>query len=907
MNYNKNNIKNRQRVLTSRLPKVRKKILVIFFKYFLVALIALFIIGAGTAFGMLKSIIDNAPDIDPSDVQPEGFSTTIYNQDGEKLLSLADYDSNRIYVTIDKIPKNLQNAFIAIEDERFYDHNGIDPRGIIRAFFVGAKNLFSGDGGFSEGASTLTQQLIKNNVFAAYSEPSFIVKLERKIQEQYLAVNLEKELTETMSKYDAKQQILEYYLNTINLGQSTLGVQAAANRYFDKDVSELTLSESAVIASITKNPSALDPVKHPEENATRRATILKRMLDQELITKKQYNKAMKDQVYERIEQVNNKQSDSSFYSYFMDALIVQVIDDLQEQLGYNRTQAYNALYRGGLSIYATQDSTIQAICDSVISDPNMFPQSSDVSLGYRLSIQKKDGTTKNYSEYDVDAYLRKKLGTSRSQMIFSSADKAKEAAKEFKATVYHPKDGDVLLGEKIDTTLQPQVSFTLMDQKTGYVKAIVGGRGEKTGNLTLNRATDTTRQPGSTFKIVSTYVPALDTAGITLATTFDDAPYTWPKTNTSVRNANGQYGGLTTVRKAIQNSTNIVAAKTMEVVTPQVAYNYLLNLGFTTLVDKQVNADGSIYSDIQYPMSLGGLTNGVTNLELTASYAAIANKGLYTKPVLYTKILDHSGNLLYDNTPQTKQVMKDSTAWLLTNAMEDVVNYGTGTATKLNSVRSAGKTGTTSNNYDFWFSGYTPYYTASIWYGYDVNTSFSSGNTHKIIWKTIMDKVHSQLGLKDKEFPQSSSITRATICTKSGKLAVPGLCDRDPRGSTVRTEYFAKGTVPTEECDVHVKVTICKESKQPISKYCPESDQISTVYMIPPENASSLTADAPYYLPTNFQNEVCHIHNIASSSIILPKAEPEQVPDTSNEVEKQRSHLPLTDSLDPDEQIESEE
>lgn len=897
MNYNKSNIKKRKKAFSSKIPRMRKKIFVIFFKYSLVALIALCIIGIGLGLGMVNSIIDHAPDIDPSDVEPEGFSTTIYDQNGKKLLSLADYDSNRIYVTIDKIPKSLQNAFIAIEDERFYEHNGIDPRGIVRAFFVGANNLFSGDGGFSEGASTITQQLIKNNVFAAYSEPSFIVKLERKIQEQYLAIRLEENLMKTMSHYEAKQQILEYYLNTINLGQSTLGVQAAANRYFNKDVSKLTLSESAVIASITKNPTAYDPVKYPEANATRRSTILKRMLEQQLITKKQYDKAMNDPVYDRIKQVDTKQSDSSFYSYFMDALIVQVIDDLQEQLGYNRTQAYNALYRGGLSIYTTQDSTIQSICDRVISDDSLYPNHSDVSLGYRLSIQKKDGTTKNYSEYDVDAYLRKKLNTSRSQLIFSSEENAKEAAKQFKNSVYQPKKGDILLGEKIDTTLQPQVSFTLMDQKTGYVKAIVGGRGEKTGNLTLNRATSTTRQPGSTFKIVSTYVPALDTAGITLATTFDDAPYTWPKTNTPVKNANGRYQGLITVRKAIQNSTNTVAAKTMEVVTPQVAYNYLLNLGFTTLVDKQVNADGSVYSDIQYPMSLGGLTNGVTNLELTAAYAAIANKGLYTKPILYTKILDHDGNLLYNNTPQTKQVMKDSTAWLLTNAMEDVVTYGTGTATKLNHMHSAGKTGTTSNNYDFWFSGYTPYYTASVWYGYDINTSFSSENTHKIIWKRIMDQVDSELHLKDKQFPKVSSITHATICTKSGKLSVSGLCDRDPRGSTVRTEYFAKGTVPTEECDVHVKVTICKESKQPISKYCPDYDQISMVYMIPPDDASPLTEDAPYYLPSNFQNQTCTIHNIPSSRSISNEAE-------ESKKSKQKDSL---QELDPDEEIQNED
>lgn len=889
MNYNHEKLKQKKKKLTSKFRIFPKKISVIFCKYFLLLFLGFIVIGIGSTLGMLYSLIDNAPKITLDDVEPEGFLSTIYNQEGEVLLTLADYDSNRIYAPIEQIPKHLQNAFIAIEDERFYSHNGVDPRGIARAFFVGIKNIISG-GNFSEGASTLTQQLIKNNVFSAYSEPSFIVKLERKIQEQYLAINLEKDLLENFTKYEAKQQILEYYLNTINLGQSTLGVQAASQRYFDKDVKDLTLSESAVIASITKNPSALDPIRHPKENNIRRETILKRMLEQKLITEKEYQTALKDPVYKKIKQVDTEQSKSSIYSYFMDALIVQVIEDLQEQLGYSRTQAYNALYRGGLSIYATQDSNIQSICDKIINNPSMYPSTNDISLGYRLSIKKTDGTTKNYSEYDVERYLRKKLGTTKPQFIFQNPEDAKNAAIEFRESVYQKEKGDQLLGEHIETIVQPQVSFTLMDQKTGFVKAIVGGRGEKTGNLTLNRATDTTRQPGSTFKIVSTYIPALDTAGVTLASTFDDSPYNWPNTSTPVRNANLQYGGLTTIRKAIQNSTNVVAARVMELVTPQIAYKYLLDLGFTTLVEKEVKKDGSIYSDIQYPTCLGGITKGVTNLELTAAYAAIANDGLYTKPVLYTKILDHDGNVLYENKNQSKQVMKDTTAWLMTNAMEDVVKYGTGRLSKLNNMSSAGKTGTTSNNYDFWFAGYTPYYTASIWYGYDRNHSFISGNTHQTIWKSIMDEIDQTLHLKNTKFKKNSSITKATICTKSGKLAVSGLCDRDPRGSMVSTEYFAAGTVPTEECDVHVKAIICNKSGQLVSRYCPTYDQLAAIYMIPPKTASKESADYPYFIPANLGNVMCQYHTqLFEQSFSSPLEENES---TTNSEDMQGTKAP---------------
>lgn len=852
MKYSKEHTGRKQKALTSKSKRNKNKAKVISFKVLLIGILALIVIAFAIGLGTLKSIIDNTPEINLDDVQPKGFLTTVYDQSGTQLTTLSDYDSNRIYVTINKIPDHLKNAFIAIEDERFYQHNGIDYKGILRAFFLGVKN-----GNFSEGASTITQQLLKNNVFAVFGEDSFMERAERKVQEQYLAVKIEKQLS--------KDKILEYYLNTINLGQSTLGVQAASHRYFNKDVNDLTLSECSVLAGITKNPSNLDPINHSESNNERRLTILKRMLDQKLISEDDYNKALKDDVYARIEKVNSEQSSASVYSYFMDSVILQLISDLQEKYGYNQTQAYNALYRGGLSIYLTQDQEIQAIADKVINNKSLYYNTPEVALGYRLSIRRTDGTDQNYSEYDVLKHLRK--SNSKARLIFSNEKKAKAAVKAFKKTIYQAKNGDKILGEKLTTTIQPQVSFTLIDQSTGYVKALVGGRGEKSGNLTLNRATGSTRQPGSTFKVVSTFVPALDNAGLTLASTFYDAPYTWPGTNKSVRNHNYRYIGYASIRDAIRSSMNIVTAKTMEVVTPQVSYDYLIKMGFTTLVDKMVDKDGRVFSDIQYPTALGGLTNGVTNLELTASFAAIANKGAYNKPVLYTKVLDHDGNILIDNeADHSQQVMKESTAWLLTDAMKDVVTSGTGTKTRLNNMITAGKTGTTSNNYDHWFVGYSPYYTAGIWYGYDINTAFSS-NSDKVIWKLIMDEVHRAKSLKNKDFPHSDGITSAQICSISGKLAVEGLCDHDPRGSMVRTEYFAKGSEPTEECDLHVRVTVCRISGLPASQYCPFYDLVSQVYIILPDDLADTEAeDNIYGIPADYQEYVCNLH----SSLNLP-------------------------------------
>ena len=407
-------------------------------------------------------------------------------------------------------------------------------------------------------------------------------------------------------------------------------------------------------------------------------------------------------------------------------------------------------------------------------------------------------------------------------------------------------------------TIQPQSSFVVMDQATGYVSAIIGGRGEKIGNRTLNRATTSLRQPGSTFKVLSTYLPALDTAGMTLATVMDDAEYNYPGTETKVNNwETNTYKGLTTLREAIYNSMNVVTVKTLEQVTPQVGYDYLLKLGFTTVVDNRITDDGKVYTDIALPLALGGITDGVTNLELTAAYAAIANHGTYNQPTFYTTILDHDGKVLIDKSvPHSEQVMKESTAWLLTNAMQDVVKIGTGKAAGFKSLRMpvAGKTGTTSSYLDTWFSGYTPYYTASIWSGYDKNNkSQTEKSYHKNVWREIMERIHTQKGLETKDFEKPDSIIAAKIWTKSGLLATED-CSHAHGGSTVKTEYFAKGTLPNGKCDAHVKVRICKESGLIATDFCPEADIEEVVYLVKDE--TSPTRDTPNLLPSN----ECDIH-----------------------------------------------
>lgn len=823
MNYGKRGVRAQQKALTSTGSKWGKKVLLAFFNFILIVIISVSVIGASAGFGIFKGIIDTAPDIAPVNVAPSGFSTFAYDIEGNQIGKLVSTNSNRIPVGKDAIPQNLSDAFVAIEDVRFYEHNGIDIKGIFRAAYVGIGNIFKG-GGFTEGASTITQQLLKNSVFTDWtSESNFMASARRKLQEQYLALELEK----IMSKED----ILVNYMNTINLGQNTLGVEAASQRYFNKSVKDLTLSECAVIASITQNPTRFNPISHPENNAVRRAKVLNHMLEQEYISPAEYDAAMADDVYSRIQIVDEEVPDEITNSYFVDALIDEVMTDLFAK-GYNETQAYSLLYSGGLKIYTTQDPAIQKICDSVFLNEENYPENTRWYLNYELTIQKANGDRENHSSEMLKTFF---LQTDKSfNLIFKSQEDAHAAILDYKASVMSA--GDKELGEKINLTPQPQVSITVEDQSTGHVVAMVGGRGAKTASRTLNRAVDTKRQPGSCFKVVAIYAPALDSAGLTLATVQNDAPFNYADGRPVNNWWGSQYEGLSSLRRGITRSMNIVAVKTMTQITPQLGFNYLKNFGFSSLVERKevvVNGKTEIHSDIIQSLALGGITEGVTNLELNASYATIANSGTYIKPKLYTKIVDQAGNVVLDNTePVSKRVIKETTAYLLTDAMEDVVTSGTGTSVNFGGMTIAGKTGTTSLYNDVWFAGYTPYYTATTWTGYDNNVKLrkSEQALSKTLWRAVMSKIHE--GLPSLAFQMPSGITQCTVCSRSGKLPIAGICD-----GTLQTEYFAEGTVPTDSCNAHFQGMVCQYSHLPAHDGCPFASP-QTIEILPPEDPS---------------------------------------------------------------------
>lgn len=551
-------------------------------------------------------------------------------------------------------------------------------------------------------------------------------------------------------RYD-KDQILEYYLNVVYFGNSANGISAAADIYFDKDVGELTVTEAAAIIAITKAPSAYDPIRHPERHLERRNTILWMMCEQGYITRDEYDAYSKEVLTYAIgsdSSGSQKEDDDTFlYDYYTDMVIRDVLEDLQAA-GYSSSEAKRLLYRGGLQIYACVDTDIQNMMESYFTDESNF-------------------------EYK---------GSSKDVIV--------------------NKDGE----EEI-----PQVAMMVMDPDTGAVLGVIGGRGEKTTSLDLNRATDTVRQPGSSIKPLSIYGYAIENGLMTLGMPIDDVPaetrkdgYTWPS------NYNGRYNGLVSMKKALSWSLNCPAAYGLKMVGVETSYDFLVNsLHLTSLVaaDKVSLA----------PLSVGALTHGVTLREMTTAYTVFAGDGTYTKYRSYSKVVGYDGKTILDNSPQREEVFSEQTAFLITDVLEAALDTGgTSDVAKLDGVDTAGKSGTTSFYKDRWFIGYTPEYLAGIWWGYDTPNTLE--NTHQILmWNEVLTKIYNMKGIHEKEFEVPSGVSKVSVCWKSGMLPGP-FCAED---GCVQSFYYTEETKPTKTCNVHHQLYVCTESGKIAHTGCP--------------------------------------------------------------------------------------
>ncbi len=743
------------------------------FSIFLSVILVILIIGGfalcGTLMGGYVAIIRSIPDMGLVGIEPRTYTSVILDSKGGEISKLHG-EENREYATLDTIPEDLQHAIIAIEDERFYDHDGVDIRGFARAVYSTLTHTQL------QGGSTITQQLIKNNVTNVARNT-----VRTKLKEQYLAVKYEKELREKLgSKKAAKDYILELYLNTIGLGHGYNGVKVAAQSYFNKDIKDLDLAECASIAGITNNPSLYSPRTQPQNNKNRQEIILQYMLNQGYISQDEYASAIDEDIYTEVSANTNslKEDDTTnVHSYFEDALIEQIIEDLQDKYNMTSQQASNVVYNGGVTIKSTMDPDIQKIVDDTYLNDALFPNVTySIEATYTVSIQ--DKTTGDVENKDF-------------RTIAKSKANAESWVAEQKASVESGlTENQTILADKSVYTVQPQSAMVIEDYRTGEVKALTGGRGEKLVNRAFNRATDATRQPGSVFKILAAYAPALDTGKITAATTLTDEPYK-TEDGYSPKNWYSGYRGNVTLRTAIRDSMNIIAVKTMVDTGIDTCYDYLLNFGFTTLED-----------DNHAATALGGITNGVKQLELAGAYSTIANGGEYLRPMLYSEVIDHQGNVLIKNDKDVRQVIKASTAYTLTQLMTSVVSddKGTGKAARLSSgMPVAGKTGTTTDSRDLMFAAYTPYYTCTIWLGYDnynstvQNMQNLNQSSHLLVWKYVMEKVHENLEVKD--FTPPDGVEKVSVCKISGKKA-NNYCP-------VVEEYFETSSVPSEWCSGH--------------------------------------------------------------------------------------------------------
>ena len=670
--------KGRRKKKGSRKERVLKTVLTLF----LVGLItASIVISAFLLYAF--TMVDGTMEEDLDDLKLN-FTTTIYLDDGNG--NYTEYrrlhgEFNRIWVAYDPekaknkdetyegIPQNLVNAFVAIEDKRFYDHQGVDWKRTFAAF----ANMFLHFYDTNQGGSTITQQLVKNLTGDTSQRPS------RKIREIMRARYLE--------THYAKDTIIECYLNTIAMGHGTYGVEVAANYYFGKSVKDLTLTECACLAAITKSPTYYSPDDNPEENLKRRNTVLYEMYEQGYITKEEYEAAKNEEI--KIVATKEVINETEINSYFVDALINQVVDDLCEKYGYEEKRARNMFYSNGYKIYATMDTKVQSALEEVFTD--------------------------------IDTYGIK------------------------------GKDGSTLQG-----------SMTVMDYN-GHVKGLVGGIGEKTGNLVLNRATDAKRQPGSTMKPIAAYAPAIENDLIHYSSIVNDTktnyngwtPVNWYKS----------YWGNITVPYALERSVNTIPVYLVNKLEPQTSFDFLTQkLGITTLTTEDVNLA---------PLGMGGTNGGITTIESAAAYAVFGNLGQYHAPTLYTKVTDQHGEavLEYDSAP--KVAISEDTATVMNHLLQTVVYGGNGTgrgaAGYINNMKIYAKTGTSNNSNDLWFVGGSPYYVASCWCGYDQQQNISNSAIALKMWGNVMSKIHS--GLEAKEFADSAYAMERYYCTKTGNLA----------------------------------------------------------------------------------------------------------------------------------------
>ena len=711
--------------------------------------------GLGAVIGVANAYVDTTPVLDIAKIENLSESSFIYDSNGEYITTFSGLE-NRIYVPIEEIPTTIQQAFVAVEDSRFYTHNGIDPKRIVGAFF---NNLRTDT---TQGGSTITQQLIKLRLLS--SEQTY----KRKIQEAYLAIQLEQTYT--------KDQILESYLNTIDLGSGNYGIKAAALDYFGKELDELTLRECAILAGVARSAYLYNPRSNyyvwetPQRLIDRTNTVLYRMYQSGYITKEEYDIALAEPDNIVKESQQQKMYDMP---YFLEYSISDVVGKIIEARGMtdsktNRSLVENELRTKGYHIYTTVDRDIQLTVESSLYTWDDYPSTMYKSSATML-VPNGDGTTQ--------------------------------------------------------AIVQPQAAAAVYDFSTGQLKAIVGGRQEPTVMKAFNRAYQSHMPVGSSIKPIAVYGPALNN-GLSPASVVLDLPLPvqgWLSERGYPSNYSGKFTGPITVREALKRSVNMAAVRILvDEVGIEQSYNTLIDLGINP---DYINKDGA---------GLGLGTSGITVIDMSVAFGAIANNGVYIEPISFTKVVDNSGNIIIDATQSQiqKPVFTPAADWLLVDMMKDAVKSGTGTNANISGMTVAGKTGTNSDYRGVFFAGMTPYYSAAVWVGHDgyeqLERTAQGGRDAAPLWQDFMSQIHADKNLANRDIllttPSELGLTKVKICSVSG-LRATDACSLDASGRTPVTDYFQSGTAPTEFCDQHYLVNVCTETNLLATPYCPNTVQ----------------------------------------------------------------------------------
>ena len=762
-------------------PKKDKKVFKGICYGLLFCFLAIFVVAAGYVFAIIKT---TAP-LDVDAVLSLNQPSSLYDKDGVFMDNLHT-DEERYVIDSSKMPATLKNAFVSIEDERFYSHKGVDVQRVAGAALLDVKKILTGKRGL-HGASTLTQQLLKNTILTND------VSIERKVKEMYLAINLEKKLT--------KDQILTAYLNTIPLGGNVYGVEAASLLYFSKSTSDLSLIECAYLAGITQAPSYYSAyntnnVKDPTPYINRTLTVLGKMYEQQCITEAEYTKAVNDVKNGGLVFKPSKQDYKLNYEWFVYPAVSQVKEDLKEKYHYSDEEVPKLMVNGGLKIYTTMDRELQDYTQKTLNNYS------------NLSISNKE-------TYD--------------------------------------NNGVPLL----------QASATIVDYRDGKVLAMVGGRGDQQPQ-SINRAYSDLHPIGSTTKPLTVYGPALEEGIITAATAFDDAPLVDNKLDNgktyNPKNSPDEYAGLLTAREALKYSKNTISVQIEDKLGLKTGVSYGEKFG----LKYNSRSQNSIAS-----LALGQFNNdpndrdGGNTYILAGAFGTFGNGGVYTRPMLYTKVIDATGKTLLDaSNPKETDILSEENAYIMYDILKGPITYNA-SAAKWGEMPVAGKTGTTTDSTDLWFAGLTPYLSGSVWIGYDTPTKLSGGSSGCAkLWGMIMKKAHEGLAVKEIEEP--SGIVKVNVCQDSGELPTPG-CYSDKRGSRVIEEMFVDGTQPTNGCTTHVWAKVNIFNNKLATSNTPGFLTRSEVF-IKKEHPNSATADYSVVLPSGYDSSNSQSYNYSHSN-----------------------------------------